>query len=347
MPLQTSNALFSLLLAAALFLAPAVMPQAAANSGPGSDWKLVFSDEFDHDGLPDPAKWTYEEGFFRNSEAQYYTAGQMENARVENGLLIIEAHRKKNLPNPNYVNGSSNWTEYRKYIDYTSASLITKGKHSWTYGRFEARMKIDTRLGSWPAFWTLGTTMRAGLDPKKLNDWPFCGEIDIMEFYNAKGLLANVYWATKHPNQKDWQGSLQPLRATGPSSKRPVAEMIEKTGNPKWADEFHVWRMDWDRDSLKLSVDGIPLNEIKVEDATYKNLEEVSLKRFVDDITLKEIKVEDVNDKWNEDKFNPFRAPHYIILNQAIGGTQGGDPKDTEFPVRLEVDYIRVYQRAE
>ena len=105
--------------------------------------------------------------------------------------------------------------------------------------------------------------------------------------------------------------------------------------------------MDWDKDSIKLYVDDILLNEIKVEDVTYNKMEEVGLKRFVDDNTSKECKVENVNFNWQENKFNPFRAPHCIILNQAIGGTMGGNPDGTEFPVRLKVDYARVYQRAE
>src|SRR5258708_38770134 len=66
-----------------------------------SDWKLVWSDEFEKPGLPDPAKWNYETGFIRNNEAQYYTRERKENARVENGVLIIEA-RKEHFPNPDY-----------------------------------------------------------------------------------------------------------------------------------------------------------------------------------------------------------------------------------------------------
>jgi beta-glucanase (GH16 family) len=124
---------------------------------PPSPWKLVWSDEFSTPGLPDPTRWDYEVGFVRNSEAQYYTKARLENAHVENGKLTIEA-RKDN---------------YQGHT-ITSASLITKGKASWTYGRIEVRAQIPTGKGSWPALWMLGTNIgEVG--------WPACGEIDIME----------------------------------------------------------------------------------------------------------------------------------------------------------------------
>src|SRR5688500_14006232 len=92
----------------------------AVLSSTQAGWKLVWSDEFEKQGLPDPAKWTYEEGYIRNNEKQFYTKGRSENARVEGGRLIIEA-RKDN----------------HEGHEVTSASLTTEGKASWTYGRFE------------------------------------------------------------------------------------------------------------------------------------------------------------------------------------------------------------------
>jgi beta-glucanase (GH16 family) len=124
---------------------------------PAGPWKLVWADEFNNSGLPDGSKWDYEEGFVRNNELQYYTKARLENAHIENGNLTIEA-RKDNFQ------GHA----------ITSASLITKGKASWTYGRMEMRAQIPTGKGSWPAFWMLGTNIdQVG--------WPACGEIDIME----------------------------------------------------------------------------------------------------------------------------------------------------------------------
>jgi len=108
----------------------------AAPAG-AADWKLVWSDEFERPGPPDPAKWNYEEGFIRNNEAQYYTRGRPENARVENGMLIIEA-RKEHWVNPKYepdAAGKSRRRQNREAAEYTSASLTTRGLAAWTYGR--------------------------------------------------------------------------------------------------------------------------------------------------------------------------------------------------------------------
>ena len=91
----------------------------------------------------------------------------------------------------------TDWRTKRRWIDYTSSSLITRDKTAnnggaWTYGRFEMRGKIDIRQGMWPAFWTVGQS----------GEWPGSGEIDIMEFYRGK-LLANL--GLGHVNQR-WNG---------------------------------------------------------------------------------------------------------------------------------------------
>jgi beta-glucanase (GH16 family) len=120
-------------------------------------WKLVWSDEFDKPGQPDPAKWGYEKGMVRNNEKQFYTENRRENARVEDGRLIIEA-RKETMDR-----GA-----------FTSASVISKGHGAWTYGRIEVKAKLPAARGTWPAIWMLPEDY--GKVP-----WPMCGEIDIME----------------------------------------------------------------------------------------------------------------------------------------------------------------------
>jgi beta-glucanase (GH16 family) len=158
--------------------------------------KLVWSDEFDRDGRPDPAKWTYETGFVRNKELQWY---QPDNAWCEKGLLIIEGRRERKK-NPNFKPGSVDWKTNREYAEYTSASLTTKGIMSWRYGRFEMRGRIDTRAGLWPAFWSLGVD----------GPWPANGEIDIMEYYRGT-LLANLIWAGQG-NTNSFTRRLRPRR---------------------------------------------------------------------------------------------------------------------------------------
>jgi beta-glucanase (GH16 family) len=249
-------------------------------------YTLVWSDEFDREGQPDPANWTYEAGFVRNRELQWY---QPDNARVEKGMLIIEGRRERK-PNPNYQAGSADWKLNREFAEYTSSSLTTRGLHDWQYGRIEMRARIDTRPGLWPAFWTLGTN----------GGWPRNGEVDIMEYYRGN-LLANAAWGSAQRGQPVWA-----------DTRKPIAEF----GDPDWSKKFHVWRMDWDENLIRLYVDNQLLND-------------VDLGRTIN------------QDGTNQ---NPFRQPHYFIVNLAIGG-QGGDPSATQFPAVYEVDFIRVYQR--
>jgi beta-glucanase (GH16 family) len=120
--------------------------------------KLVWSDEFNYQGLPDSSKWRYDVGGhgWGNNELQYYTARELSNARVENGNLVIEARKEKIGTN-----------------EYSSARLTTKGKGDWLYGRIDVRARIPKGVGTWPAIWMLAST-----GPLK---WPDDGEIDIME----------------------------------------------------------------------------------------------------------------------------------------------------------------------
>ena len=202
---------------------------ATASPDVSDGWKLVWSDEFDANGRPDPAKWTYETGFVRNHEMQWY---QPENARCENGLLIIEGRRERKK-NPNFEAGSADWRRNREFAEYTSASLTTKGIASWRYGRFEMRGRIDTRPGLWPAFWSLGVAGR----------WPAEGEIDIMEYFHDT-LLANLIWAG-------------PGRPNSFTKRKPVASF----GDAGWGRKFHVWQMDWDENRIAIRVDGEALND--------------------------------------------------------------------------------------
>lgn len=121
------------------------------------NWELTWSEEFDYIGLPDTATWSYEIGYERNNEKQYYTENKLENARVKDGMLIIKAHHDTTQEHP-----------------YTSASIHTWGKAHFKYGRIEVKAKLPTGTGTWPAIWMLGTN-------RNKVGWPECGEIDIME----------------------------------------------------------------------------------------------------------------------------------------------------------------------
>jgi beta-glucanase (GH16 family) len=248
-------------------------------------YRLVWADEFDQAGPPDANNWTFERGFVRNEELQWY---QPDSARCEGGRLVIEARREP-IPNPRYDPESPRWQRRRPQADYSSACLTTRGRHQWLYGRFEMRGRIDTGPGLWPAFWTLGTA----------RPWPGCGEIDVMEYYRNR-LLANAAW----------QGPQH--RPAWDTVSRPLASF----NDPQWGERFHDWRMDWNKDSIKIYVDDELINQVDVAAAT--------------------------ND--DPQQSHPFREPHYLLLNLAVGGTQGGDPAGTEFPAQFVVDFVRVYQ---
>ena len=262
--------------------APATRAFPAAVSAPKS--RLVWADEFTRDGPPDPRHWSHETGFVRNEELQWY---QPQNARCRRGMLVIEA-RRETRGNPDHAAGSSDWRRRRRHAEYTSASLTTRDRHAWRFGRFEMRARIDAREGLWPAFWTLGVA----------GDWPDSGEVDIMESYRGL-LLANAAWGS----HARWTPRWDDVRV-------PIASL----GGRAWSRQFHVWRMEWTRERIVLSVDDRVLNEI------------------------------DLRHTLNADGANPFHQPHYLLLNLAVGGTNGGDPSNTTFPARFEVDYVRVYE---
>jgi beta-glucanase (GH16 family)/glycerophosphoryl diester phosphodiesterase len=124
-----------------------------------SEWELAWFDEFGYEGLPDDNKWSYDIGGhgWGNQELQYYTEKDMQNVHVSDNKLTITAHKQRIDDN-----------------EYTSTRLVTRGKYNLTHGRVEARAKLPSGLGIWPAIWMLG-------DNIKNVGWPACGEIDIME----------------------------------------------------------------------------------------------------------------------------------------------------------------------
>ena len=254
--------------------------------------ELIWSDEFNIDGKPDPKNWDYEHGFVRNYEQQWY---QPQNAKCENGFLIIEG-KQEHIENPNYNPQSTNWRLNTPHAQYTSSCLITKGLQEWpSYGYFEIRARFDTTIGAWPAIWLLGTE----------NEWPSCGEIDILEFYridNNKTILANVAWGTEKRYVAKWS-----------SSKIPLENFIEK--DPDWTSKFHTYSMKWNEESIRICIDGEVINETMLKETV------------------------------NPDGSNPFKKnkKHYLLLNLAIG-SNGGEPDSTLFPLKYEIDYVRVFK---
>ena len=258
-----------------------------------SGYNLIWSDEFNYEGKPNSDVWSYENGFVRNEELQWY---QPENADCHNGVLRISG-RKEQIVNPDFTAGSMDWRKNRPQAAYTSACIKTEGKKEFLYGRFEIRAKIPTASGAWPAIWTLGNSM----------PWPSNGEIDIMEYYRINGIphvLANTAWGT------DIRGTAKWNSVTVPFSKFTDEDI-------NWADKFHIWRMDWDKNAIRLYLDNRLLNETLLKDTQNGSIGNYK---------------------------NPFHQPHYLLLNLAIGGINGGTPSEEAFPLSYEVDYVRVYQ---
>ena len=258
------------------------------------EYKLVWSDEFNTNGLPNPAYWNFEEGFVRNNELQWY---QDNNAYCKDGVLVIQA-KKERKPNPNFDKNSNDWRKNRPQIEYTSSSINTKGKKEFLYGRVEVRAKIPLESGSWPAIWTLGNSM----------EWPSNGEIDIMEYYRIKDvphILANAAWGTDIRYNARWK-----------TGAIPFSHFTSK--DKDWDEKFHIWRMDWDDNAIRLYLDDELLNKIPLTETVNGKLGNYS---------------------------NPFKQPHYLLLNLAIGGQHGGDLDINAFPMKYEIDYVRVYQK--
>jgi beta-glucanase (GH16 family) len=261
---------------------------ALASLAGAADWKLVWSDEFNRKGPPDPSKWGYEKGFLRNQESQYYTEARIENARIDKGTLILEA-RKELFRNPE---GSAQSRDWRKAetAQYTSAALTTQGKASWKHARVEVRAKLPAGRGTWPAIWMLGDNISSV-------DWPACGEIDIMEHvgFNPGVIHANVHMKKYNHASNSGKG--------------------DKTALPDAMDKFHVYAVEWSGQQMDFFVDGRKYFAFSNEGSGV--------------------------DAW------PFDQPFYLILNVAIGGSWGGEKgiDDSIFPQRMEVDWVRVYQR--
>jgi beta-glucanase (GH16 family) len=195
------------------------------------EWTMVWNDEFEGTGLPDPARWDYETGFVRNNEAQFYTRARPENARLEDGRLIIEA-RKERWKNPAFDVSAPEGRRRRgrEYAEYTSASVTTRGKAAWAYGRVEVRAKLPAGRGTWPAIWMLGINIREV-------GWPACGEIDIMEFVGHEPGMIHANIHTRSYNH---------VRRTGKGDRLSV---------PDASETFHVYAIEWFPDRIDFFVD--------------------------------------------------------------------------------------------
>lgn len=269
---------FALILLLVVLWSPAASPQKSTQPA----WKLVWSDEFDYTGLPDASKWGYDVGGegWGNKELQNYTERRLENARVEKGVLIIEARKDGNAKNA-----------------YTSARLVSKNKGDWTYGRFEVKAKLPSGRGTWPAIWMLPTQRTYGE-----RYWPDNGEIDIMEHV---GYDPDVIHGSAHTR------SYHHVIGTQKSGRTKVDSA--RSG-------FNVYAVEWTPEEIRWYVN----------DRQYFTFGNERLAKPGTDYK-----------EW------PFDKPFHLLLNLAVGGNWGGAQgvDDSIWPQRMEVDYVRVYQK--
>ncbi|MEM9935582.1 MAG: family 16 glycosylhydrolase [Bacteroidota bacterium] len=201
----------------------------------GDEWVIAWADEFDGETI-DTEKWTYDLGDWGwgNNELQYYTVENTDNARIEDGYLVIEARKNDT---------GDGWT---------SARLTTREKTSFLYGKIEFKAKVPRERGNWAAGWTLGDTY---VDEKS---WPYCGEIDIMESVGYE------------VNDETGDG-IAHVTVHTPAYYFKIGNQISNTKDiVDIADEFHTYGVEWTPTEVKGFVDG---EEYYLYDKTANELE--------------------------------------------------------------------------
>ena len=257
-------------------------------------WVPFFADEFDAPGgtSPDWSVWTPEVGDgtandipgWGNDELQAYTDRSENVAHDGEGNLVITARAS---------DGDAPECYYGGPCAYTSARLITLDEVEFTYGRVEARMKLPFGQGIWPAFWLLGA------DVAEVG-WPASGEIDVME--NVGREPSTVHGTIHGP---------------GYSGGNAIGRPYELSEGERFADDFHVFALEWEPGALRWYVDGELFSTVTPDDVP-------------------------TGTEWVYDH------PFFLIFNIAVGGNWPGYPDDTTtFPQTMEIDYVRVLQPAD
>jgi beta-glucanase (GH16 family) len=197
---------------------------AVTNTAPaGYKWNVIWSDEFNYTGAPDPTKWNYHSGAIGNNEQQGYTSSN-KNSYVEDGRLRITAYKEPTVYG-------------RTTYPYSSARLNTRNKFTVQYGRIEASIKMPGSIGAWPAFWTLGTE----------SGWPNSGEIDIVEYSPGKtnGGPAPANYIDRNLIYRQGDGNIR--------SQYHFSSLHGVTPT----DGYHTYAVEWDETSIRWYYDDI------------------------------------------------------------------------------------------
>ncbi len=286
------------------------MSGGGGGGGGTGNWAVVWEDTFSGSGQPNSANWNYHTGNglnpglgafqgWGNGEWEWY---RPENTYQQNGNLVIRGDFNTT---PTVIAGR-NW--YQR-----SGRITTKGKKSWKYGRIEARIAMPNAVGSWPAFWMMGTSCDDTVTTNyaapissydvMASNWSSCGEVDIMEHRNSETVtFQNLFW--------DSRTGVFPW-GDGQNNQQP------NTGNAGNVTQFHLYTIEWEPTQIRWYIDRetnpTPVHTVSI---TAGNMEE-------------------------------FHKPFHIIMNLALGGQFTGfaEPNPADFPLFMYVDYVRVWQR--
>jgi len=285
---------------------------------PVSDWKMVWSDEFDGSTI-NSQNWTHEVNCDGggNQEKQCYT-DSAENSYVQDGMLSIVA-----LP---AAEGAA--------LPYTSARMMTRYKADFKYGRMEMRAKAPSGQGSWPAFWMMPTNEEYG-------EWPRSGEIDIFESVNLgaardDGTAENHIYGTLHYG-KSWPDN----------SRSGQAYKQESGANP--ADDFHTYAVEWQEGEIRWYMDDYLYATQRQSAVRYNSKDQAVglahrgwFTEYYDQLTG------ELTTYWAN---APYDKEFYLVLNFAVGGSWpenvnelGVDETAFNAANKFEIDYVRVYQ---
>ena len=221
----------------ALSVALSFLVSPSADAAPKKTLKLLWSDEFNgkKGTLPSSKTWSFEigGGGWGNSERQYYTNNPGNASMDGSGRLVITAKRISNDYAEQVSNepGTEDILNRCSECQFTSARMKTARKVGFMYGRLEARMKLPSGVGTWPAFWMLGGNLIDGVP------WPECGEIDIME---SRGDMSDQSTSAIHgPTTPDGSGLGTRFLNFAPLS-----------------DDYHTYAIEWKKNSIDFIVDG-------------------------------------------------------------------------------------------
>lgn len=294
---------------------------AAPLTASGGQWALVWQDEFDGDRI-NSRNWELESNCWGggNAEQQCYTARKDDqpqaNAYVADGILHIVA-RKEDFSGPATPDGSVGAIAT---LPYTSARLRTRGRHEWSFGRFEIRAQLPRGQGSWPAIWMLPTDGRYG-------GWAASGEIDIMEAVNL-GSVSDAPDAVPGSIETRVHGTLH-YGGRSPGNVH-AGSSYRLPGGANPADGFHVYALEWEEGEMRWYVDGVHYATQRAEHWYSQPSSDATSSPAAD---------------------APFDAGarFHLLLNLAVGGNWAGNANAggidaAAFPQTMQVDYVRVYQ---